>query len=430
VLSDGFGNEGWNGVRTARLWRRLLGVEQTVIESVEFDEDDEAVVAHVRPRKGGRARCGRCGRRCAGYDRGQGRRRWRGLDLGTVRVFLEAEAPRVACPEHGPTVIAVPWARHGARQTRAFEDTAAWLVTHTSKSAVAELLRVTWRTVGSIVTRVVGEARALRDPFDGLCRIGIDEISYKRGHRYLMVVVDHDSGRLVWAAPGHDKATLAKFFDALGEDRCGRVRLVSADAAEWIGETVRERCENATLCLDPFHVVSWATDALDVVRRQVWNTARRAGATGHAKDLKGARYALWKNPQNLTGRQRAKLAWIATLNGPLYRAYLLKEQLREVFSLRGAAGIALLDRWLRWACRCRIPAFVELARRIRKNRAGIEAALTHELSNALVESTNTKLRVLTRLAFGFADPEALVALALLDRGGYCPPLPGRAGLVH
>lgn len=412
-------------MRTARLWRRLLGVERIVIEDVEFDEDEEVVVVHVRPRKGGRGRCGRCGRRGPGYDRGEGRRRWRGLDLGTVRVFVEADAPRVDCAEHGPTVVQVPWARHGARHTRAFEDTAAWLVTHTSKTAVGELLRIAWRTVGSIVTRVVAEGRAARDPFAGLRRIGIDEISYKKGHRYLLVVVDHDTGRLVWAAPGRDKATLAGFFDALGADRCAQVRLVSADAAEWIGELARERCPGATLCLDPFHVVAWATEALDAVRRQVWNTARRAGASGHARDLKGARYALWKNPERLTDRQRAKLAWVATLNGPLYRAYLLKEQLREVFAVRGHAGIALLDRWLAWAARCRIPAFVELARRIRKHRAGIEAALTHGLSNALVESTNTKLRVLTRMAFGFHNPEALVALALLDRGGYCPPLPGR-----
>jgi transposase len=412
-------------VRTARLWRRLLGVEQIVIEGVEFDEGVEGVVVRVRPRKRARGRCGRCGRRSPGYDRGAVRRRWRGLDLGTVKVFVEADAPRVACPEHGPTVIQVPWARHGSWHTRAFEDTAAWLVTHTSKTAVGELLRIAWRTVGSIVTRVVAEGRAARDPFAGLRRIGIDEISYKKGHRYLMVVVDHDTGRLVWAAPGHDKATLGRFFDALGAERCAQIRLVSADAAEWIGELAREHCAHATLCLDPFHVVAWATEALDVVRRQVWNTARRCGASGHAKDLKGARYALWKNPQHLTDRQRAKLAWVATLNGPLYRAYLLKEQLREVFAVRGEAGIALLDRWLAWAARCRIPAFVELARRIRKNRAGIEAALTHGLSNALVESTNTKLRVLTRMAFGFHNPEALVALALLDRGGYCPPLPGR-----
>lgn len=413
-------------MRTASLWKRLLGVEQAVIEGVDFDEDAEAVVARVRPARRRRGRCGRCGRRCPGYDRGEGRRRWRGLDLGTVRVFLEADAPRVDCREHGPTVIQVPWARHGARQTRAFEDTAAWLVTHTSKTAVGQLLGVSWRTVGSIITRVVGEARAAADPFAGLRRLGIDEISYKKGHRYLLVVVDHDTGRLVWAAPGRDKATLATFFDALGEQRCAQINLVSADAADWIADVVAARCPNATLCLDAYHVVAWATEALDSVRRQVWNTARRAGASGHARELKGARFALWKSPERLTEPQQAKLAWVATLNGPLYRAYLLKEQLREIFALKGQAGIDLLDRWLGWAARCRIPAFVELGRRIRRHRAGIQAALTHQLSNALVESTNTKLRVLTRIAFGFKSPEALIALALLDRGGYCPPLPGRA----
>ncbi len=168
-----------------------------------------------------------------------------------------------------------------------------------------------------------------------MCRIGIDEISYKRGHRYLMVVVDHDSGRLVWATPGHDKATLGRFFDDLGPHRCGQIRLVSADAMEWIGEMVAERCGNATLCLDAYHVVAWASAALDTVRRQVWNDARRAGMTGHATELKGCRYALWKNPEDLTARQAAKLAWIAATNSRLYRAYLLKEQLRAVFAIKG-----------------------------------------------------------------------------------------------
>jgi transposase len=414
-----------NGVRSGRLWQRLLGLERTVVEGVGFDEDVDAVVVSVRPRKGVRGRCGRCGRRAPGYDRGEGRRRWRALDLGTIITLVEADAPRVNCPEHGPTVIQVPWARHGAWHTRAFDDQVAWLAVHTSKTAVGELMRVAWRTVGAIVTRVVAEARAAHDPFDGLRRLGIDEISYKKGHRYLMVVVDHDTGRLVWAAPGHDKQTLGGFFDLLGEERCAEVRVVSADAQDWIEKLVRLRCPNATLCTDPFHVVSWATDALDDVRREVWNQARRAGAAGYAQDLKRSRYALWKNPENLTARQRFKLAWIATLNSPLYRAYLLKEQLREVFAVKGEAALVLLDRWLAWACRCRIPAFVELSRRIRKHRAGIEAALTERLSNALVESTNTKLRLLTRMAFGFKSPEALIALALLDRGGYCPPLPGR-----
>jgi transposase len=404
-----------------------VGVDRrTVIEAVEFDEDAEAVVVQVRTRRQTKGRCGRCGQRAAGYDRGEGRRRWRALDLGVLRCFLEAEAPRVDCPTHGPTVVEVPWARHRAGHTYAFDDTVAWLVTHTPKTAVCELLRIAWETVGAVVERVVADGRAARDPFEGLSRIGLDEISYKRGHRYLLVAVDHDSGRLIWAGVGRTKKTLEGFFDALGEQRCAGIRLVSADAAEWIGEVVGARCPNATLCLDGFHIVQWTTDALDEVRRDVWNQARQAGMKGHAADLKGARYALWKNPDDLTARQKAKLAWVATVNRSLYRAYLLKEQLRAVFRIKGVLALTMLDDWLAWAARCRIPAFVELGRRIRKNLAGIEAALVHNLSNALVESTNTKLRVLHRMAYGFRKPEHLIALALLDRGGYCPELPSRA----
>jgi transposase len=412
-------------VRFKRVWARLLGVEHTVIEEVVFDEEAEAIVALVRPARGQRGRCGICGRRSPGYDHGQGRRRWRTLDLGMVQAFLEAEAPRVTCRRHGVVVAAVPWARHGAGFTRAFEDTAAWLAVHTSRVAVAELLRVAWRTVGRMLTRVAQETGANIDRLEGLRRIGIDEISHRKGHRYLTVVVDHDTGRLVWAAPGHDEQTLDCFFDALGPQRSRQITLVSADAATWIANVVARRCPAAALCLDPFHIVRWATDALDEVRRETWNTARRGGQTALAVELKGARYALWKNPEHLTVRQRGKLARVAEVNHRLYRAYLLKEELRLVFKLKGPRAIALLDAWMIWARRCRIPAFVKLARSVTDHRAGIQATLLHGLSNGLVESVNTKIRLLTRIAFGFKSPDALIALALLSLGGLCPPLPGR-----
>jgi len=199
-----------------------------------------------------------------------------------------------------------------------------------------------------MLTRVAEETGANIDRLEGLRRIGIDEISHRKGHRYLTVVVDHDTGRLVWAAPGHDEATLHRFFDALGPQRSAQLSLVSADAADWIANAVAVRCPQAVLCLDPFHVVKWATDALDQVRRQTWNTARRAGETAVAKELKDARFALWKNPQDLTRRQHAKLARIAEVNRPLYRAYLLKEELRLVFRVKGGHGVALLDAWLSW----------------------------------------------------------------------------------
>lgn len=413
-------------MRNATVWAAMFGVEKsTVIDGVEFEDESESIVVSVRPRKGAARRCGLCQRRCPRYDHGEGRRRWRGPDLGLLRSFLEADAPRVTCPTHGVVVASVPWARHGARHTRVFEDTVAWMATRTSKSTLEVLLRIAWRTVGAIVTRVVAEGVAARDPLQGLRRIGIDEISYKKGHRYITIVVDHDTGRLVWAAPGRDRKTLNAFFTALGESRCAAVTHVSADAAQWIADEVALHCPNAVRCADAFHIVAWAGDALDQVRRDTWNAARKGGMSVHARDLKGARYALWKNPENLTDRQQAKLAWVAKVNHQLFRAYLLKEQLREVFTLKGEEGKQLLDSWLGWAQRCRIPSFVELGRRIGKHREAIDATLEHRLSNGLVESTNTKIRLLTRIAFGFKSPEAMIALAMLNLGGYCPPLPGR-----
>lgn len=434
-----------NDVRSGRVWAGLLGVEKTVVERVEFDEQQGVLVVRARPARGRRYRCGVCGRRCPGYDQGQGRRRWRALDLGTVQAVLEADAARVRCPAHGVVVAAVPWARHGAGHTRFFDDQVAWLAVTCSKSAVMMLMRIAWRTVGAIITRVAADATAGVDQLAGLRRIGIDEISYKRHHHYLTVVVDHDTRRLVWAAPGRDTHTLRRFFDQLGLERSALITHVSADAADWIADVVAERCPNAVRCADAFHIVAWATEALDTVRAQAMAQARALARTeprrtvgrpradaaprpGHerARALRHARYALWRNPENLSEHQAAKLAWIAKTDPRLHRAYLLKEGLRHVFAVKGDAGIEALDRWQSWAARCRIPAFVALGRRIRKHRAAIEAALTHDLSNALIESTNTKIRLLQRIAFGFRSADALIALAMLALGGFRPALPGRA----
>jgi transposase len=419
-------------------------VDKTVVEDVELVEETGVVVAHVRPRRPRHGRCGACGRRAPWYDRGEGRRRWRGLDLGETRVWLEADAPRVACPTHGPTVRQVPWARHGAGHTHGFDQQVAWLATQCSKTAITELMRIAWRTVGAILARVWADTADRVDLFAGLRRIGIDEISYKKGHKYLIVVVDHDTRRLVWAAPGRDRATLRQFFDLLGKDRCAQITHVSADGADFIDAVVAERCPNAVRVADPFHVVAWATDALDEVRRAAWNDARalarkepkrgrgrpRADApprpgNERAKALKGARYALWKNPEDLTENQQAKLAWIAATDPTLYRAYLLKEGLRLVFQLPHAQAVEALERWISWARRCRIPAFVKLQKSIVKHKARILAAIEHGLSNGLIESINTKIRLITRMAFGFASPEALIALAMLSLGGHRPTLPGR-----
>ncbi|GAB2761598.1 ISL3-like element IS1557 family transposase [Nocardioides salsibiostraticola] len=430
-------------MRELSLWRALLGVEKTVIEDIEFDQVAGQIVAHVRPAARARGRCGRCQRRCSGYDPGRGRRRWRALDLGTMTAFLEGDSPRVTCPVHGVVVAHVPWARNDAGHTLAFDQTVAWLATVTSKSAVTELMRIAWRTVGAIIARVWADTGGRVDLFAGLSRIGIDEISYRRGHLFLTVVIDHDTGRLVWAGAGQSKATLQKFFDALGPERCTQISHVSADAAKYIADSVAANCPQAVQVADPFHVVKWANDALGELRLQAWRDARRAlranprrrgrpaksepphRSADLVKALSRSRYALWKNPENLSPGQQAKLEWIAKTDPRLYRAYQLKEGLRVVFKLPVEQAAIALDRWCRSAAACRIPQFVELQRTVRRQRTPILAAIQHGLSNGRTEAVNTKIRLRTRMAFGFKDPDALIALIMLSLGGHRPHLPGR-----
>ena len=411
-------------MRGIRVWARLLGLARAVVEDVWVD-DDGAVIVAARPRAREQGRCGICRRRCPGYDCGEGRRRWRALDLGTTMAYVEAEAPRVQCKRHGVIVAAVPWARHDSWFTRQFEDQCAWLAVNTSATAVAALMRSTWRAVGGICRRVADEARAQRDLLAGLRRIGVDEISVRKGQTYITVVVDHDSGRLVWAHPGRDGATVRKFLDGLGKERCAQIELVSCDMATWITGPIAERCPNAQVCLDPFHVVKLATDALDEIRRAIWNQARKDNNKQLAKDLKGARFALWKNADKLTDRQQHKLAWIQRFNAPLYRAYLLAQQLRQIYRVPAEQATRLLDAWLKWARRCRLQPFVELAKTIREQRPGIQAAIENKLSNARTEQINTQIRLITRRGFGYHSQQAVIALAMLSLSDLCPPLPTR-----
>lgn len=412
------------------VWKVLLGVEQhVVVEGVELEVSDGGevvLVASARPARRRTSRCGQCRRRCPGYDRGEGRRRWRGLDLGTTRVFLEADAPRVRCREHGVVVAAVPWARHDSAFTAAFEEQAAWLAAHATASTVAELMRSSWRAVTRMIARVVAEARGKVDRLAGLTKVAIDEKAYRKGHRYLTIVTDVDTGRVVWAAEGRCQATVEAFFAALGPERAAALTHVGCDGADWIHTVVKAKAPNAVLCLDSYHVVAWASEAVDEVRRRIVRELRAAGRDDEAASLKGSRWAVLKNPRNLTGAQTESLATIKATNGPLYRAYLIKEQLREVFAVKGKRGRRLLAGVIAWASRSRLPEMVDLARKLRRFRDLIGNTLDHGVTSALAENTNTHITVLARRAYGFHTPEALIAMIELTRGGLCPPLPGRS----
>src|SRR5581483_11728346 len=245
------------------------------------------------------------------------------------------------------------------------------------------LLRVSWASVARAVVRVVADhLDAAR--LDDLYRIGVDEVSYRKGHRYLTV----------GAAEGRDAATLTRFFDELGPERVGRLEAISTDMGAGYARAIADQQATgdltARVCIDPFHVVKLANEAIDQCRRAAWNEARRRGTD--ARWVKHTRWALVKDPGALTTSQRLVLEDLRRSRSVLWRAWALKEALRDVYRLRelGAAH-QFLDRWLAWACRSRIPAFVKLSRTIRAHREGILAAVELGLSNSKLEGLNSKI---------------------------------------
>lgn len=413
--------------------KKALGLKGAVVTGWE-ERPDGSVVVDARPRAAAR-RCPTCGRRCGAYDT-LAPRLWRAPDLGLSKAYVRWAPARVECPEHGVLAERAPWARCAAsRMTSSFEDLLAWGAAQMSKSAASSLWRVSWRTVGAACGRVYDEAlaRSGGSLLRGLRRIGIDETSHKKGHRYITVVVDHDRGRVVWAREGYGKEVLEAFLDELdganGGEGCAALEVVTADGARWIADMVAERCPSAERVMDPFHVVQWATDALDALRRQSWNALRRgAGADpAAARAVKGSRFSLLKNPEDLTERQSAALAAVEAGGGALWRGYLLKEGLRAVFRAEtGGEARALLDRWLSWACRCRIPEFVEVSRKVRRRRDAIVRAVELGVSNARVEATNNKVKLTVRMAYGFRNVGNMLALIMLRCSPLTPRLPWAA----
>lgn len=411
-------------MRVSKVLKAICGFsrEVVILDADVVGGDRSRLVVWVRSKQRRRGRCGRCGELASWFDNGDGQRRWRHLDAGFATVEIVAVARRVDCAGCGPTVAAVPWARHDSAFTRAFED----LVVHDAivgnKQAAADRYGVSWRAVNNMCVRVAREALGCVDLLDGLVAVAIDEVKYKKGHRYLTVVCDHVTGRVVWAAKGRSKDTVGEFFDALG-DRAGQLDFVTADGATWITEVVAVRAPNAIVCLDTFHVIGWATKALDEVRRSEWNKLRQAGRAKAAKEFKGLRFLLRRNWENLTMGQREVIWALETANRRTFRAFTLKEELRDIFSMPIGLARRALDDWLHYASRSKLAPFVKLARSIRAYRPSIEATIEWRLTNGIAESNNASIGRIRTNARGFHHPDAFITMVMLDRTGLAPQLP-------
>lgn len=405
-------------MRVTTAFNRMLELPGASVTGVSFER--AGVVVRVRLRRRRRV-CGRCGQ-VVNVTHETGVRRWRHLDLGGSRCFIECDLRRVRCPDCGVKVEGVPFARPGARHTRDFEDVVAFLAQQMAKTPIARLLRIDWATVGRIVERVVhdklDESRLL-----GLVQVGVDEVSFRRRHRYLTCVADHQGGGIVWLKEGRNTATLQAFFDELGAEGRASIEAVSIDMSAGYEKAIRAAVPDAAVCFDPFHVVKLAGDAVDQVRRQEWNQSGKSKTAG-GKWVKGTRWSLLKAPERQSATQLAILGEVQQANRRLYRAFLLKEELRLLYQLEDPAEAPeLLRAWLSWASRSRLKPFVRLARTIREHRDGILAAIRLGLSNARLEGLNSKVRLISHRSFGFHSAAPLIALIYLCCGGIEIELP-------
>jgi transposase len=468
-------------VRVTAAFFRLLDLPGVWVKKVRFEPGRVVVWVALRRKQ---LCCPKCSYSTMARENEQDHDSvWRHVDLGLWRLEVRARLRRLRCPEHGVHVEGVPFARDGARFTRDLEDLVAWLMTKTDRTAVCRLVRIDWETAGRIIKRV-GDERLPLDRLQELFEISLDEVAWRKGHRYLTLAGDHRQGCVVWGTEGKGQAAADAFFDALDPEpaapspppqrprgaarrpaqqpepaimvpfgpcptvpagqsipaawlepgielhphlvaRASRLTAVSMDMTGGYAAAVRQRAPQATIVIDNYHVVALATKALDEVRREHWNELRSAGASDAAKAFKDARWSLLKNPEHLTDRQATTLAALQTAGGKVPRAWAHKETVREIFKpgLSVAAVEQLIDRLLARLSRSRLQPFVKLGRTIRKHREGILAARRLGLSNARAEALNNKAKLIVRRAYGFHSARAALALILLACGPVTLTLP-------
>ena len=397
-------------MRATKLLSILLGLKQTRVVGFEFSESALIinVVASTRS-----AYCGSCFAAVRKvHDRRE--RDWRHLDFAGMCVELRYAIARVECPCCGVTTELVPWAEPGVGFTREFEEMTAYLTQRADRTTVAKMLRIAWATVGSIVTRVVARFQP-GSRLDGLTHIGVDELSYRRHHEYVTVVVDHVLGRVVWAHPGKNADTLHAFFTELGPERASKLEAVTIDMSAAYIKAVTEASPNARLIFDRFHVQRLAHDALDQVRR---DEVRELKGTEDAAILKNTRFDLHRNPWNLTKLGVERVAHVQKTNQPLYRAYLLKESLAGILDGKQInVARAKLGEWIAWATRSQLAPFQKLAGPVKKHAEGILGYVATGFSNGRTEGLNGKIRTITRRAYGFHDVSNLIGLIFLCCSG-------------
>jgi transposase len=326
------------------------------------------------------------------------------LKIRTLPLVLAYTPRRVVCPDCGVRVERVPWADRWARVTKTLSRAVADLARRADLSTVAHQFGIGWKTVAAVIRRVVawGLSRRRRKP---LRVIGVDEVSRKKGHKYLTLVYDLERGQLVWIGKERTKQTLEGFFDALGPRRGKTLRAVCMDMWRPYYDVVRQRAPQARICFDRFHVVRYLQQAVDEVRRAL---VRKLSGPDKPV-IKGLRFVLLKNPSNHTAKDKQALSALVRSNNALSRAWYLKEDFQKFWGYLSTHWAKThLKKWLWWASHSRLEPFKKLATMLRRHLDGILAWTTLRISNGALEGMNNKVKLVSHRSYGFRNDDRYI----------------------
>lgn len=361
----------------------------------------------IEPRKNGRAICSGCNEPCPGYDR-LPRRRFEFVPLWQIAVTFVYAMRRVDCPRCGVKVEQVPWCDGKNQLTTTYRWFLANWAQRLSWKEVAEAFETTWQNVFRSVKHAVSWGLKHRN-LEGIESIGVDEVAWQKGHKYLTLVYQIDSGRkrLLWIGKDRTAKTFLGFFRMLGKERSQKIKFICSDMWKAYLKVIAKKAGQAIHVLDRFHIMQKMNKAIDKVRT---GEARQMKADGYEEVLKHSRWCLLKRRENLTDKQTAKLAELLKYNLRSVRAHLLREDFQRFWEYLSPfwAG-KFLDQWCTRTMRSKLEPMKEVARTLRYHRELLLNWFRAKgaLSSGVVEGFNNKVKLTTRKSYGFRTYEAI-----------------------
>ncbi len=401
-------------MRDKNLYAQILGIQSPwVVREVDLNLQGGEIHIHVNYDPQGSLTCPECGSEVPGYDIRE--RRWRHLDTCQYKTIVVAEIPRCQCPKHGVHQVSVPWAEPGSRFTALFEALVIDWLREASMIAVSRRLRVSWDQIDGVMKRAVQRGLERREETSPK-HLGVDETSFKKGHRYVTVVQDQETRYVLQVGEGRGRETLDHFYESLDSKQVSAIESVSMDMHQPYIQSTLKHVPGADekICFDKFHVAQHLGNAVDKVRRQEHKQLIAQGD----ETLKGTKYLWLRNPEKMKDEDWWALDILRECALRTARAWAIKELAMSLWDYvkRGWAMKAWKG-WLSWAQRCRLDPMTKVAKTVKRHLWGIINAVTLKRNNASSESLNAKIQKLKRWACGYRNPERFKTIIMFHLGG-------------